>query len=96
MVCEASRRSREGSPLIPGLIWRFCSPSGFAMCHWHCSLARTPRPYLLRQCVKGEVLVAYKQLQALKLCDLLVSSSAQTACSLHLQQRGASGAARGK
>ena len=22
-------RSWEGSPLIPGLIWRFCSPSGF-------------------------------------------------------------------
>ena len=30
MACEASRRSREGSPFIPGLIWRFCSPWFFA------------------------------------------------------------------
>ena len=34
MACGASGRPREGSPLIPGLIWRFCSPSGFCLCHW--------------------------------------------------------------
>ena len=81
MACEASRRPREGSPLIPGSIWRFCSPSGFCLCHWgNCSPATHSCRYLLREFLRVEALLTLKQLQALALCEGRVSSSAD-----HLQ-----------
>ena len=52
MACEASRRVREGSPLLPGLIWRFCSPSGFACAIGNCSLEVRITRYLLQDSEK--------------------------------------------
>ena len=67
MACEASRRVREGSPLLPGLIWRFCSPFGFAYVPLaNCSLEVRTTRYLLRDSVRSEVRLASKQLQALR------------------------------
>ena len=55
MACEASRRVREGSPLLPGipLIWRFCSPFGFACVPLaNCSLEVRTTRYLLQDSEK--------------------------------------------
>ena len=70
-------RSWEGSPLIPGLIWRFCSPSGFCLCHWQLqpSCAHTCR---CCETVRSEALLASKQLQALALRYVRESSRADS------------------
>ena len=53
MACEASRRPREGSPLILGLIWRFFSPSVFCLCViGNCSLEVRTTRYLLQDSEK--------------------------------------------
>ena len=91
---EASRRSREGSPLLPGLIWRFCSPSGFACAIGNCSLEVRTTRYLLRDSVRSEVRLASKQLQGSELCEGRVSSSTESLQAASLAVRGASGVTR--
>ena len=53
MACEVSRRPREGSPLIPGLIWRFALPCYFGQCHWQLQPSCVHlSPSVVKRCVK--------------------------------------------
>ena len=91
MACEASRRPREGSPLIAGLILVFLLSLFFALCHWQLQPSCVHlSPSVVKRCEKRSLSPAHNGCEHSS-CDVRVSSSAAPLRPAAPAARGSSG-----